>query len=145
MSAVCVLCGSQDHLIEQCPGLPIIKAEQANLLNTFHKHNPNNNPFSEMYNSGWRNHPNLSWKSSQGQRYDGSSSFQGPSSNNQFHKGNEAPSVPPPYVPPNQRKPSLEDTLQQFIQSQVKTNQTQAQISHNHNQTIARLEVRMDS
>ena len=55
-----VLCDSQDHLVEQCPGLPIIKAEQANVLNTFRKPNPNNNPFSETYNPGWRNHPNLS-------------------------------------------------------------------------------------
>ena len=68
-----------------------------------------------------------SWKSSQGQGYDGSPSFQVPSSNNQFQKRNSTPSVPPRYVPPNQRKPFLEDTLQQFMQSQVITNQTQAQ------------------
>jgi len=100
------------------PGLQIIKAEQANILNT-RKPNPNNNPFSEMYNPDWQNYPNLSWKSSQEQEYGRSSSFQGPSCNNQFHKGNTTPSVPPPYVPLNQRKLSLEDTLQQFMQSQV--------------------------
>ena len=142
VSPVCVLCDSQDHLVEQCPGLPIIKVEQANVLNTFRKPNPNNNPFSETYNPGWRNHPNLSWKSPQGQGYSGSSSFQGPSSNNQFHKGNQFNATP--YVPPNQRKPSLEDTLQQFMQSQLITNKTKAQICHNQDQTIVRLEVQIE-
>jgi len=52
MSLVCVLCDSLDHLVEQCLGLLVIKAEQVNILSTFHKPNPNNNPFSETYNSG---------------------------------------------------------------------------------------------
>ena len=52
VSPVSVLYNSQDHLVEQCLGLPIIKAEQANVLNTFYMPNPNNNPFSETYNPG---------------------------------------------------------------------------------------------
>jgi len=35
VSFVCILCDSRDHLIEQCPGLLVIKAKQANVLNTF--------------------------------------------------------------------------------------------------------------
>jgi len=66
MSPVCLLCDDHDHLVEQYPGLPVIKAEQENILNMFCKLNPNNNLFSEMYNPGWQNPPNLSWKSSQG-------------------------------------------------------------------------------
>ena len=87
-SSVCILCDNQDHLVEQYPRLPIIKAEQANALNTFRKPNPTNNPFSETYNPGRQNHPNLSWKSSQGQGYSGSPSLQGPPPNNQFNKVN---------------------------------------------------------
>jgi len=49
VSPVSVLCDSHDHLVEQCPGLPVIKAEQANIPNAFRKPNPNN-PFSETYN-----------------------------------------------------------------------------------------------
>ena len=52
VSPVWVLCDSQDHLAEQCPGLPIIKAKQANVLNIFLNPNPNNNSFSETYNLG---------------------------------------------------------------------------------------------
>ena len=59
-SPVCVFSDSHDHLVEQCPELLAIKVEQENVLNTFHKPNPNNNPFSEMYNLRWWNHPNLS-------------------------------------------------------------------------------------
>ena len=33
MSPVCVLCDSQNHLVEQSSRLPIIKAEQENVLN----------------------------------------------------------------------------------------------------------------
>jgi len=50
VSLICVLCDNQDYLVKQCPGLPIIKVEQANALITFCKPNPNNNPFSETYN-----------------------------------------------------------------------------------------------
>ena len=69
VSPVCVLCDNQGHLVEQCPGLLVIKVEQTNVLNIFCKLNPNNNPFSETYNSRWRSHPNVSWKSSQGQGF----------------------------------------------------------------------------
>jgi len=52
VSPVCVLCDSQDHLVEECPGLLIIKAKKANVINTFRKPNPNNNPFNETYTPG---------------------------------------------------------------------------------------------
>ena len=39
--------------------------EQANVVG-FVKHS-NSSPFSNTFNPGWRNHPNLSWKSGQGQ------------------------------------------------------------------------------
>jgi len=48
VSPIWVLCDSYNHLVEQYhPGLLVIKAKQENVLNTFRKPNPNNNPFSE--------------------------------------------------------------------------------------------------
>jgi len=88
VSPIYVLRDSHEHLAEQCPGLPVIKVEQANVLNIFCKPNPNNNSFNKTYNPGWRDHPNLSRKSSQGQGYDGPPPFQGPPPKNQFHMGN---------------------------------------------------------
>jgi len=53
VSPICILYDSNDYLVEQCPGLPVIKADQANVLDMFRKPNSNNNLFSETYNSGW--------------------------------------------------------------------------------------------
>ncbi|XP_022843387.1 uncharacterized protein LOC111366937 [Olea europaea var. sylvestris] len=58
-------------------------------------------PFSETYNPGWLNHPNLSWKSE--------------GHPNKTH-------IVPPYQPTYSRN-SLEDTLHAFIKAQSKTNQ----------------------
>jgi len=52
VSPISVLYDNQDHLVEQCPRLPIIKVGQENVINTFRKPNPNNNPFSETYKDG---------------------------------------------------------------------------------------------
>lgn len=58
--SMCFFCKSSEHLAENCPELHEIKEsrlEQANAL--YQKHE--NNPYSQTYNLGWRNHPNFSW------------------------------------------------------------------------------------
>ncbi|RVW13010.1 hypothetical protein CK203_103642 [Vitis vinifera] len=49
--------------VEECPMMPVVREmfrDQANVIEQF---KPNNNaPYSNTYNSNWRNHPNLSWK-----------------------------------------------------------------------------------
>ncbi|XP_022893894.1 uncharacterized protein LOC111408360 [Olea europaea var. sylvestris] len=62
-------------------------------------------PYSETYNSGWRSHPNLSWKSK----------------NQQPAQSNRAYTTPP-YQTTLSRN-SLEGTLYAFIEVQSKTNQ----------------------
>ena len=60
----CSICQSGEHLIRKCPTIPAVREmfmEQANVVG-FVKHS-NNSPFSNTFNSRWRNHPNLSWKS----------------------------------------------------------------------------------
>ena len=56
----CNVCSSNnDHFTQDCPTLPALKKclhEQANAINTFNKPNP----YSQTYNSDWRNHPNFS-------------------------------------------------------------------------------------
>ena len=66
--AQCSICQSGEHLVSECPTIPAVREmfmEQANVVG-FVKHS-NSSPFSNTYNPGWRNHPNLSWKSGQGQ------------------------------------------------------------------------------
>jgi len=60
---VCRICETNEHSTNDCPNLSSFKEclhEQAHTLNTFQR--PNQNPYSQIYNPGWRNHPNFSWK-----------------------------------------------------------------------------------
>ena len=62
--AQCSICQSGEHIVSECPTIPAVREmfmEQANVVG-FVKHS-NNSPFSNTFNSRWRNHPNLSWKS----------------------------------------------------------------------------------
>ncbi|RVW86242.1 hypothetical protein CK203_046076 [Vitis vinifera] len=64
----CSICQSSEHLVSECPTIPVVKEmfmEQANAVG-FVKHS-NSFPFLNTFNLGWRNHPNLSWKSEQRQ------------------------------------------------------------------------------
>ncbi|XP_023511572.1 uncharacterized protein LOC111776371 [Cucurbita pepo subsp. pepo] len=54
----CVYCG-EEHTFDQCP------SNSASIFyvgNQASQGNPKNNPFSNTYNPGWRNHPNFSLK-----------------------------------------------------------------------------------
>ena len=57
------ICQSFEHLVEECPTIPVVKemfGDQANVIGQF---KPNNNAsYGNTYNSNWRNHPNFSWK-----------------------------------------------------------------------------------
>ncbi|WKA10545.1 hypothetical protein VitviT2T_028110 [Vitis vinifera] len=59
----CSICQSYEHLVEECPTIPVARemfGEQANVIGQF---KPNNNAsYGNTYNSSWRNHPNFSWK-----------------------------------------------------------------------------------
>ncbi|XP_026417409.1 uncharacterized protein LOC113312894 [Papaver somniferum] len=58
--SICDVCNSSDHLVESFPQMHAFqesRMEEANVL--YQKHE--NNPYSQTYNPGWRNHPNLSW------------------------------------------------------------------------------------
>ncbi|GAU50532.1 hypothetical protein TSUD_369590 [Trifolium subterraneum] len=100
-------------------------SEEALYLANFRKSNPNNNPFSNTYNKGWRDHPNFGWggNTSQSQQQ-----------------------TPPPQNSQQKNSSPLEEKLNQFIkftqggfeamkisQDQLKATQTQMQA----NQDIA--------
>ena len=59
----CTICQSCDHVVDECPTMPVVRemlGDQANVVGTFR---PNNNaPYGNTYNSSWRNHPIFSWK-----------------------------------------------------------------------------------
>jgi hypothetical protein len=61
----CAICGGTDHLPINCTlGMSSEgEIEQVNALNNNFR--PQNNPYSNTYNPGWRNHPNFSWRNDQ--------------------------------------------------------------------------------
>jgi hypothetical protein len=58
----CSFCSSTMHEVNNCPSAvnyAHVSNEQANAAFS----RPGNDPYSNTYNPGWRNHPNFSWKS----------------------------------------------------------------------------------
>ncbi|XP_019157162.1 PREDICTED: uncharacterized protein LOC109153743 [Ipomoea nil] len=88
--------------------------EQANAMNNFNQR-PRNDPYSNSYNPGWRNHPNFSWGNNQ----------------NNFQ----------PIAPPQPKKPSLEDTLQNYIQVCNKRSEADEKRFQQNEASLARNEV----
>ncbi|KAK8607767.1 hypothetical protein V6N13_046374 [Hibiscus sabdariffa] len=121
----CGICTMTDHPTDYCPSL---QDENVNAVGNFPgpPQRPYN-PYSSIYNPGWRDHPNLS---------------NAPNSTYQ-------PRPPPsqPYQPPH--KPSLETLMERFVQSQEQyQNQFDSRIQELEKQmsqlaqTVGRLESR---
>ena len=54
---------SFEHLVEECPMMPIVREMFGDRTNVIGQFKPNNNAsYGNTYNSNWRNHPNFSWK-----------------------------------------------------------------------------------
>ncbi|XP_073120512.1 uncharacterized protein [Henckelia pumila] len=91
----CNLCGGNHHSTECQVGNPFQLAENANFVGNM----PPNNPYSNTYNPGWKNHPNFSWS-------------------NQNQNLNQQNVMRPPLGFAQQdKKPSLEDLMTNFISS----------------------------
>ena len=86
--------------MEQCPSNP----ESVNYIGNFNR--GQNNPYSNSYNPGWRNHPNFSWGGNQGV-----SAGPRPSQPPGFQQQMRGP-------PPPEKRLSMEDMFAQFMQSQ---------------------------
>ena len=59
---VCTICSQFDHTTDTCPLYSSADQEQANYVGQYPS---KNNPYSNTYNPGWRNHPNFSWSNNQ--------------------------------------------------------------------------------
>ncbi|XP_070669033.1 uncharacterized protein [Malus domestica] len=91
----CIICSETTHDITQCPNkdsYPELVQEHVNMVNNFIR--PRNDPYSNTYNPGWKNHPNLSWGGNQQPR--------------QYQQSYQSTS--------ETKKPSLEDQMSQLAQ-----------------------------
>ncbi|GFZ09702.1 hypothetical protein Acr_21g0003010 [Actinidia rufa] len=136
----CAVCETKEHDTISCPVIPGIKEALHGQVNAIgHYGQGARNPYSNTYNPGWRDHPNFGWRNegtSNPQAYQGGfhnpQSYQAPHPPPQSQNYQPSPvtsfsTLPKPFQPPPQaqsntyqplHKRSLEDTLQQFIQSQ---------------------------
>ncbi|KAL6313217.1 hypothetical protein AAG906_016828 [Vitis piasezkii] len=122
VTQLCLICKSTEHGMQSYPTLPIVQnmfTEQANALKTYKQYS-SNSLYSNTYNPGWRNHPNLSWRGgNNGQfQYMPSQNFQ------QQHQTSSSNS-------------SLEDMMREFIQKQDKRNEDQNRINAQTSQELA--------
>ncbi|XP_074560122.1 uncharacterized protein LOC141816192 [Curcuma longa] len=66
----CDICGDSSHTQEMCQvgalQAQIAQYEQCDAVGTY---NQRNNPYSNSYNPGWRNHPNFFYRNNQGPSY----------------------------------------------------------------------------
>ena len=67
--SLCLVCNTQDHDTASCPVIPGVREAlhgQVNAVGQFQGGYQNqrsgNNPYSNTYNPGWKNHPNFGWK-----------------------------------------------------------------------------------
>ena len=118
---VCRIFETIEHPTNECPTIPAFKEvfhNQANAMSIVKKSYPS--PYSETCNSRWRNHPNFNWRNDNvvAPPTHGSSNF--------------VPYNPPP-------KKSLEDTLQQFMQTQSTINNQNSQAINDIRSTLTKL------
>ncbi|KAM2342889.1 hypothetical protein ACFX1X_015233 [Malus domestica] len=71
--AACGVCSMQGHLTDKCPQLIENGGwETRNAVGFGNQYQPRNDPFSNTYNPGWRDHPNFKWREpQQGQQQSG--------------------------------------------------------------------------
>ena len=142
----CLLCACPTHLITDCPlapQYPEFVQEQVNALQGFSR--PGNDPFSNTYNPGWRNHPNFSWK----QQAPNNSYSQNPRpyvpntfNSSQYRPPQNQYQQSPPPPPPPKYSP-FEEKLLSTLQSLEANHKSNSQLLHSHTQSIAKLETQL--
>ena len=121
VGAFCEVCGVQGHISAECqsvfPGV-----EHANAMQTYGQR-PQNNPYSNTYNPGWRNHPNFSYRNNNPMPSNPSQSQPQPPGFQYRAPYAQAPQPAPQQPPPPQPKSNLESLMERFIVTQTKTNE----------------------
>ncbi|CAL9012109.1 unnamed protein product [Prunus brigantina] len=116
IAEVCAICNIPGHPTYQCSAseaYPEFVQEQVNLMNSYNQR-PRNDPFSNTYNPGWRDHPNLSWKN-----------------NNQFQNFQPKPTT------------TLEDTVKMLAQNTVQFQQTTNSALQQHSAALTKMETQL--
>ncbi|XP_034681081.1 uncharacterized protein LOC117911023 [Vitis riparia] len=141
VTQLCLICKSTEHGVQSCPTLPTVQdmfTEQANALGTYKQYS-SNSPYSNTYNPGWRNHPNLSWRgANNGQFQQQGNRFQGNQTNGQqgFQPQGMSSQNFQQQHQTSSSNSSLEDMMREFIQKQDKRNEYQNRINAQTSQEL---------
>ena len=134
---VCGICSCHTHTTDTCPQLQEDPSVAA--ANVFpgkpHYQAPQQryDPFSNTYNPGWRDHPNMRWGNSSQQLFPQQQfqqKYQPPHQRQQsmppFHQASQQPRPPTfqqpvPPAPPPSSEPSLQDIMRLLLENQQRT------------------------
>ncbi|CAN6720961.1 unnamed protein product [Malus baccata var. baccata] len=120
----CGVCSMQGHLNDQCPQLIENGGwESANAVGFGSQNQPRNDPYSNTYNPGWREHPNFKWREPQQPAQQGGFRQTPPEV---FQRPYAQPQVPPQSAQQNSGSKLDNDTLLQLLSSLTQGQQNQA-------------------
>ncbi|XP_070666662.1 uncharacterized protein [Malus domestica] len=123
-TTICGVCSIQGHQSDQCPQLIENGGwESANDIGYGNQNQPRNDPFSNTYNPGWRDHPNFRWRDAP--QYGQQSGFRQPPG---FFPRPMAPQ-PPPQAQSSQTNPGTsmnDDKTYQLLTTMAQGMQNQA-------------------
>ncbi|KAM1249590.1 hypothetical protein ACFX2G_032941 [Malus domestica] len=140
---VCGICFIQGHASEKCPQLIENGGwESANAIGFQGQNQPRNDPYSNTYNPGWRDHPNFKWREAQQPQQ------QQPQQQGGFSQqppGFFTKPYAPPHVPqqsaPNASGTSLDnDTLLKLLTNLSQGQENQAKAMQNQDKRVDQLE-----
>ncbi|KAM1145939.1 hypothetical protein ACFX19_038535 [Malus domestica] len=136
--SVCGVCSIQGHASEKCPQLIDNGGwESANAIE-FEGHNqPMNDPYSNTYNLGWRNHPNFKWREPQQSQQQGAFRQQPPS----FYTKQYTPTQAPQQPAQNTSGTFLDnDTLLKLLTNLSQGQENQAKVMQNQDKRVDQME-----
>ncbi|KAM1714370.1 hypothetical protein ACFX12_024987 [Malus domestica] len=128
--AACGLCSMHGHLTDKCPQLIENGGwESANAVGFGSQNQPRNDPFSNTYNPGWRDHPNFKWREPQQTQQQSAFRQQPPG----FYQRPYAPSQPQTQPAQNNSGSSFDNAqVIQLLTMLAKGQENQAKDMHNY-------------
>ncbi|CAN6725339.1 unnamed protein product [Malus baccata var. baccata] len=135
---VCGVCSIQGHASQKCPQLIENGGwENANAIGFQGQNQPRNDPYSNTYNPGWRDHPNFKWREAQQPQQQGGFRQQPLG----FFTKPYAPPQVPQQSAPNASGTSLDnDTLLKLLTNLSQGQENQAKAMQNQDKRVDHLE-----
>jgi hypothetical protein len=110
-------------------------AEQVNVLNN--NYLPQNNPYSNSYNPGWRNHPNFFWRNNQDNQPQNQNQSPNQNRSNQGYGQRQFDQRAP-------QKSNLEQMMKKMMQEQAEIRQDQKRVNQQVTNQIRDLGMKLD-